>query len=1148
MELESALGIHTDKESAGIDTKFMLEYANLKLAALNRPIYGDAQDYPFMELASNLIGDYQEKTRMLAGRLCPADQRIQDFLESYLGDLGEPVPVLPSDSIMLDRHGLARILSLPPDSDKFESDIVSSYRVHQGVLHNPAKDRRTTKGVFHVAEDGLAIPADKKSVPRITFLKLLEAALEPPEDLMQLPFTSTQEKKCTSWVSLLLRPKVLPEVPGTSKEKKLEIRFFAPGNLTSNLDFVESIFGNAGNPFITENDSGLDVEHWTGHSGCVILAPHLIKCTKKAMGLPNIKDATDRQKAEGMCWTEEGELYNDGSAFKITARDKRGIVVTLIADNYFGYCKKEVKTQISMSANLYGLAEEEHAGGAIAYPSYDLGEDFRLHDYLPEDAHTYAELVQSYAELMVPQPEGYAIDKVYDTVYYIPENAYFDLNTQSITWTTAGEEKSLHLKPGIVYVLPSGYKVEMIRPREGRRWRLIGTTSEGIFCHKPCTVSGGGKSEISKSISDAVLDGAVIVADFNNDMDKVEAIINKEFGHRFKDESRNRPKGRALLAPNRSLGSVVKLLTPSRDYTDEYNEWVRNIPYYIKELVFVVKRFYKPDWENWRERFKVDWVNGTGGNELKYRNQKLITQYLRVGFAEDGSWRTFGLRKDFVPALKLQTEDDISAAVVMPENSVSGKALNNQLPSIKLIENCEYRLFQRPDDAIIRGYDKRTELDMSQPGNFFSNYEPLDRKTVQAIREDTIRFEQYSQPIKGLIEQFLGSNYGPSYLVLPSHPRIVEGKPSKNPRYLQTRDDLVNARKYYLGKLGMKLYRRLPADAKVPQTVNAVLTGRRNNPPEPGIRSLAVFNPIHYMPLPEFFMEVISSMTGKSPSTTGAGSEGALTKAPFNALPPIIDLNGALVSFLITGYHPFITAAGYVGPKYRVDHDISLLIPEIWSRLTSEEREPAYLIEDGFFEPVPDVEFEGKTIQSSILGYRMTARFMRRFFGRVFANPNAVFNEEILCPETQDLAIFADGIDNVLSTHKRVAQLYFQDNSIEMACPPLKALLHIMAEGHYEGQKLKDSAIRQLFNKQNFLNSDWYQARLNARIEVERNLWQKHIDYLHTFLNKSTHSQEAKRLLISERLLIANQGLEDAQSSTRVEALMGTIGTDPNMI
>src|SRR2546423_11725602 len=126
--------------------------------------------------------------------------------------------------------------------------------------------------------------------------------------------------------------------------------------------------------------------------------------------------------------------------------------------------------------------------------------------------------------------------------------------------------------------------------------------------------------------------------------------------------------------------------------------------------------------------------------------------------------------------------------------------------------------------------------------------------------------------------------------------------------------------------------------------------GRRNNPPEPGVRPLAVHNPIHYMDLPELFMEIVCSMTGKSPSTTGAGSEGALTKGPFNALPPIIDLNNALVGYLLTGYDGFVTSAGYIGPNRRVDHDISLLIPEVWCRMSVEERSPAFLIQEGYLE------------------------------------------------------------------------------------------------------------------------------------------------------------------------------------------------------
>src|SRR2546423_6728038 len=128
----------------------------------------------------------------------------------------------------------------------------------------------------------------------------------------------------------------------------------------------------------------------------------------------------------------------------------------------------------------------------------------------------------------------------------------------------------------------------------------------------------------------------------------------------------------------------------------------------------------------------------------------------------------------------------------------------------------------------------------------------------------------------------------------------------------------------------------LPGNRRVTMPVSAVLVGRQNNPADPpaGIRGLAVYNPIHYQELPELFMDFVCSLTGKSPSTTGAGSEGALTKGPFNALRPAADLNNALVGFILTGLAGFSTAAGYIGPKVRVDHDVSLLIPEVWCRLS----------------------------------------------------------------------------------------------------------------------------------------------------------------------------------------------------------------------
>ena len=100
-----------------------------------------------------------------------------------------------------------------------------------------------------------------------------------------------------------------------------------------------------------------------GHTGCVIVAPHLAGIKKKDLGLPHERDATERQRRDGMFWRDPDEPYNGGGAFKVACRDERGVMVTIIADNYYGYCKKEVKTQISFAANLYGLCEEEHAGG-----------------------------------------------------------------------------------------------------------------------------------------------------------------------------------------------------------------------------------------------------------------------------------------------------------------------------------------------------------------------------------------------------------------------------------------------------------------------------------------------------------------------------------------------------------------------------------------------------------------------------------------------------------------------------------------------------------------------------------------------------------------------------------------------------------------
>jgi hypothetical protein len=75
---------------------------------------------------------------------CAADRRINGFLKRYFDGIGEEIVNIPTGTFVLDRAGLARHMSLPPDKNEYINDYVSSYRIKQGVLHNPKHDRRTT--------------------------------------------------------------------------------------------------------------------------------------------------------------------------------------------------------------------------------------------------------------------------------------------------------------------------------------------------------------------------------------------------------------------------------------------------------------------------------------------------------------------------------------------------------------------------------------------------------------------------------------------------------------------------------------------------------------------------------------------------------------------------------------------------------------------------------------------------------------------------------------------------------------------------------------------------------------------------------------------------------------------------------------------
>ena len=212
-----------------------------------------------------------------------------------------------------------------------------------------------------------------------------------------------------------------------------------------------------------------------------------------------------------------------------------------------------------------------------------------------------------------------------------------------------------------------------------------------------------------------------------------------------------------------------------------------------------------------------------------------MSNFLRVGYEADGSWRVVRVAQGFSSGRQdCRSEDDITASVVVPAAALRHLNPDYSNPSVKFVHNAEARLFQRPDEAIHRGYDKQTEHDLSEPGNFLSNFQPLTAQDARELVEDAIGFETYTEPMRHLILDAAADGGGPRYFVSSAHPRVVDGQPSKNPRYLQKRPDLVHAREAHGAEMATRLQRRISLRDPVYTPVNAVVPGRRNNPPDAG--------------------------------------------------------------------------------------------------------------------------------------------------------------------------------------------------------------------------------------------------------------------------------------------------------------------------
>lgn len=125
----------------------------------------------------------------------------------------------------------------------------------------------------------------------------------------------------------------------------------------------------------------------------------------------------------------------------------------------------------------------------------------------------------------------------------------------------------------------------------------------------------------------------------------------------------------------------------------------------------------------------------------------------------------------------------------------------------------------------------------------------------------------------------------------------------------------------------------------------------------------------------------------------------------------------------------------------------------------------------------------------------------------------------------------------MVGAHRRAAETYFEDGSIEGACPPLKALLYIMRDGSYEGRTLDDPDLRAMFTRESILKSEWYAERLITRQQIELAALQNTI--------RGLSAQDAKTEDAAAKVSELQSRLKTVKGLNYLKSLAGTIGADP---
>lgn len=105
---------------------------------------------------------------------------------------------------------------------------------------------------------------------------------------------------------------------------------------------------------------------------------------------------------------------------------------------------------------------------------------------------------------------------------------------------------------------------------------------------------------------DAVTSGPFFVRDYKKTIAGAVAVLDHDYTKRFKGISDYKGRNRPILAADRTLSSVIILLSPDEElYTPEYNTWLRTIDAEVLSFIYLLKVRYHETWgdftkhENW---------------------------------------------------------------------------------------------------------------------------------------------------------------------------------------------------------------------------------------------------------------------------------------------------------------------------------------------------------------------------------------------------------------------------------------------------------------------------------------------------------------------------------------------------------------------